>query len=98
MTKTSDVLSGSSLVLSSVTAAWFAMMPEFKRVQYSSPANPTFTDEMRNAEVTVTALTLSFAAIVSFYLKDYTPLLLCGIVLALLTFTYEREFRNTTKG
>lgn len=93
--RTSDTLAGSSLVLSSVTAAWFAMMPEFKRVQYSTPANPTFTDELRHAEVTVLGVSLSFAAIVSYYLHDYTPLGLCAVVLALLMFTYEHEFRST---
>lgn len=95
MSSKPEVLSGASLALSTVSAAWFAMMPDFNRVQYNTPNNPTFTDEMRHAEITVVGVSLSFAAMVSYFLHDYVPLAMCAAVLALLMFTYEHEFRNT---
>lgn len=92
--KHADVLAASSLVLSSVTASWFAMMPDFNRVRVATTNNVGFTDELRHAEITVIGVSLSLAAIVSFYLHDYVPLTLCSAVLALLLFTYEREFHS----
>lgn len=94
MSDTSNVLAGSSLVVSTVTAAWFSMMPDFDQVTSHTPDNKDFNDELRHREFMVVTIAVVFAAVVTFYLKDPVPLILCGATLALLLFAYEKQYRT----
>lgn len=95
MTNTADVLAASSLCVTTITAAWFTMGPRYEDLRASNVADLRAVDSLRHAEFSVCSIALVFSAMVAFYLRDYTPVALTVLTLALLIGMYEWTLRST---
>lgn len=85
--------SGALMALTQGVAAWFAVVPDMKRVNASTVDDTDFTHEFRRGEIVASGITLGVGALGSIFIKSWYPVVASVVIVILLVVCYEFSLR-----